>query len=128
MNQIEKTLNSLAEDVYLNACMHGFHDGDSAKTDIELLAKWTANLHGEVSELWEAARKGQIEKDCDKEATIVCPNVGIRRLTCAEEELADIIIRALDTSSALDIDIGAAVIAKHEFNKTRPHLHGGKLA
>jgi hypothetical protein len=45
-----------------------------------------------------------------------------------EEELADIIIRAMDTACVFGLDIGNAVKLKHEYNKTRPHKHGGKLA
>lgn len=79
---------------------------------------WTANIHGETSELWEAARKGQLLDTCDKKCG----------LTCEEEELADIIIRALDTACARNINIGRAVLTKHEYNTTRSHKHGGKLA
>lgn len=53
---------------------------------------------------------------------------GIDPLTCAEEELADVIIRALDTAGTLRIDIDRAVRIKHAYNETRPHRHGGKLA
>ena len=91
-----EALNELADAAYTNACQKGFHDGDNCKVPVELYAKWTANIHGETSELWEAARKGQLLQPCDKE----CP------LTCEEEELADIIIRVFDTSKARGIDIG----------------------
>lgn len=43
------------------------------------------------------------------------------------EELADCIIRILDTAWALDLDIGSAVLAKMEYNRSRPHRHGGEL-
>jgi gas vesicle protein len=43
-------------------------------------------------------------------------------------EVADIIIRALDTAKDLDIDVARAVAAKHEYNKHRPHMNGGKRA
>ena len=41
-------------------------------------------------------------------------------------ELADAIIRILDLCGALNIDIERAIRAKHEYNKTRSHRHGGK--
>ena len=81
-------------------------------------AKCAANLHGEVSELWEAARKGNVHVPCDKTES----------LTCGEEELADIFIRCVDTAIRLGIDIQSAVVKKFEFNKSRPHRHGGKKA
>ena len=111
------TINTLAADAYQNATMKGFHDGEGAKTDVELMSVWTANLHGEVSELWEAARKGQLNKQCDKEIP----------LTCAEEEFADIFIRVLDSSRAFGIDLGRAIHIKMQYNASRPHMHG-KLA
>ena len=42
-------------------------------------------------------------------------------------ELADILIRLLDMSDEMDIDLGQATLLKHRFNRTRPHRHGGKL-
>jgi hypothetical protein len=41
-------------------------------------------------------------------------------------ELADALIRILDTCGALGIDIEEAVRIKHEFNATRSRRHGGK--
>lgn len=120
-------LDLLSEQVYQNAVAKGFHEAGKHETDVQRLARYTANLHGEVSELWEAARKGHLDAPCDKAATVPFLG-GTRPLTCAEEELADIIIRALDTSRALGIRIGECVKAKHEYNQSRPHMHGGKLA
>lgn len=41
-------------------------------------------------------------------------------------ELADIVIRVLDTAALYGIDIEQAIIEKHAYNKSRPHRHGGK--
>ncbi len=41
-----------------------------------------------------------------------------------EEELADVIIRVLDITGALSIDIEHAIIEKHHVNMERPHMHG----
>ena len=112
-----EALNALADAAYKNACDKGFHLEDHQKTEVELYAKWTANIHGETSELWEATRKGHLSNMCDKD----CP------LSCEEEELADIIIRVLDTSKARGIDIGRAVEMKMAYNSGRPFMHG-KLA
>lgn len=43
-------------------------------------------------------------------------------------EIADAIIRILDMCEYLNIDIEHAIEVKHEYNKTREHRHGGKLA
>jgi NTP pyrophosphatase (non-canonical NTP hydrolase) len=111
------TINAVAQACYDNATSKGFHDEDNIKGDVDNMAVWTANLHGEVSELWEAARKGKLNHQCDKEAA----------LTCAEEEFADIFIRVCDSSRAFGIDLGRAVHLKMKYNATRAHMHG-KLA
>ncbi len=77
------------------------------------------NITGEVSELYEAYRANKLDAPCDKKDT---------GLTCAEEELADIIIRTLDLASAMNVDIGEAILKKHEYNKSRSYRHGNKRA
>ena len=42
-------------------------------------------------------------------------------------ELADIVIRVMDLAEACEINIDDMITLKHEYNKTRPHRHGGKL-
>lgn len=111
------TINAIAEELYANAKNKGFHDEDFDLSDIILMSKWTANLHGEISELWESARKGQLHAPCDKD----CP------LTQAEEEFADIFIRCCDSAKAFGIDLGRAVHIKAQYNASRHHMHG-KLA
>lgn len=126
MNETHKTsLNELSKLAYQNAVDKGFHDDDYEKSTVELYAKWTANIHGEVSELWESARNGDLKIFCDKYSYF--KQLGLDYLTCEEEELADIIIRVLDTAGARSIDIGRAVLLKMAYNATRPHMHG-KLA
>ena len=49
-------------------------------------------------------------------------------LTCAEEELADVLIRVLDTSAVLKIDVERAVRIKMLYNRSRSTRHGGKIA
>ncbi len=120
------TINAFADEVYRNACEKGFHDSDAERSDVENYAIWTANLTGEVSELWEAARKGQLFDSCDKSHDMI--TLFQDSLTCEEEELADILIRVLDTATARGINIGRAIILKHNYNRTRSHRHGGKLA
>lgn len=43
-------------------------------------------------------------------------------------ELADAIIRILDTAEGLGIDLQYLVSLKMKYNETRPHRHGGKKA
>jgi NTP pyrophosphatase (non-canonical NTP hydrolase) len=113
------TASELAGYVFAIAASKGFHDNDKQPGRF---AEYCANLHGEVSELWEAYRRGELEKPCDKNVKIVA--LGLEPLTCAEEELADIIIRAMDTACGLGIDIGRAIEIKCAYNSTRPRMHG----
>lgn len=63
-------------------------------------------IHSEVSEALEAFRVG------DKDNFI--------------EELADVVIRVIDCTGGLGMDIDSAIRAKLEKNKTRTYRHGGK--
>ena len=110
-------LSAIARHVYRVSQISGFHENDE---DLEKgrFGDFCANLHGEVSELWEAYRKGTLKKKCDKPIP----------LSCAAEELADIIIRLMDTAVTLGIDIGEAIKIKDEYNQTRPYKHGDKKA
>jgi NTP pyrophosphatase (non-canonical NTP hydrolase) len=74
------------------------------------------NLVGEVAELWEAYRNGQLDSPCDKKC----------ELSCVEEELADIQIRLMDTAEQLGVNLGRAIARKAAYNRTRPYRHGGK--
>ena len=41
-------------------------------------------------------------------------------------ELADVLIRVADACGELGIDLPKALLAKMDYNKTRPYRHGGK--
>ena len=109
-------INIVSKHLHRVAKSKGWHDGELNR-DL-FISNQVANIHGEVSELWEAFRAGKLDEECDK-------NIG---LTCLEEELADIIIRACDTAWRLGVNIGYAVVRKSAYNETRPHRHGGKKA
>lgn len=90
------------------------------------VATFCTNLTGEISELWEAYRKGELDKPCDKAAKM--KSLGLPGLTCAEEEIADILIRTLDTAEFWGLDISRAMKAKHLYNASRSFRHGNKRA
>ncbi len=120
-NKHFESLNLLKDNFYETAKSSGFH----SEKEI-IIGNFLCNLHGEVSELWEAYRANKLHEPCDKSKKML--ELLGESLTCAEEELADICIRLLDTSKSLNIDIGRAVRIKNEYNKTRPFRHGNKLA
>jgi NTP pyrophosphatase (non-canonical NTP hydrolase) len=119
MNQKQvEVINEVALEMFQNAVNKGFHDKDDAKPLLDNYGAWCNNLHDEVSELWTAVRKGKLELPCDKAG---CD------LTNEEEELADIVIRAMDTASKRGINLGEAICKKYEYNTTRPRMHGNCL-
>lgn len=120
VDRLFQGLNDMADIVWDTSEAKGFKDRFIP------LSESIANIHGEVSELWEAYRTEKLNEPCDKadkmEAVGLCP------LTCLEEELADIVIRALDTAVDNGVDIEEAVRIKNAFNRTREKRHGGKVA
>lgn len=129
-------LNKLAAAVAFNAKDKGFQDAiKNLMTDeqwngelgaLVRAAVYTANLHGEASEFWEAFRKSSLSKPCDKAERMT--ELGLPPLTGAEEEIADILIRTRDQAQAHGVDVSKAVAVKMRYNRTRPSLHGGKRA
>lgn len=106
-------LRAAAKNAYENSEAHGFW-GEGTKTTLGYAAK-IALMHSELSELLEALRKNPDE-----------PCAKVPELTVEEEECADLFIRLLDYCHARGIDLGRSAALKHEFNKTRPPMHGKK--
>jgi len=114
------TLDEIADAANDNAIKKGF--SPKGESDDTFLNKQLLNLHAEVSELHEAWRAGTLHHLCDKSDKMA--ELGLPRLTCIEEEYADIILRALHQCRRLNVNILGAVQVKHAFNVSRPHLHG----
>lgn len=73
-----------------------------------------ALIHGEVSEALEADRVGNP------------PSPKIPAFTAVEEELADVVLRVIDQAAGRGYRLFEAILAKAEYNKSRPRKHGGK--
>lgn len=71
-------------------------------------------VHSEVSECLEAIRNGNPPDD-------KCP-----AFTNTEIEAADAIIRLMDLAAKRGWRLGAALVTKLLYNRTRPHRHGNK--
>lgn len=119
---LEEIMEILSSKAYNLAKENGFHSEEEAERDpknlINTVAKHGMNLVGEAVELWEAARKGKLDDPCDKSPL----------LKNKEEEIADWVIRALDTAKTFKMNLGRSMRLKWEINKNRPFRNGGKLA
>ena len=101
---------SISIAVHRNALIHGWW-GHSGKEDRNF-GEMIALMHSELSEALEAQRCGNPP---DKH----CPD-----LSSVEVEFADVIIRMMDTAAALGLRVPEAILAKHQYNISRPYLHG----
>lgn len=120
--------NIFAQLCYNEAKDRGFHETGPILPPYhdKRIVDFTANLHEEISEFHSAYRKKKLDQPCDKAEQMAAHNLPV--LNCAEEELADVIIRAMDTAMTLGIDIERAVRSKMLFNRTRSFRHGGRLS
>lgn len=73
-------------------------------------------VHSELSEALEALRDGDLKMRAGEDG----------KPEGVESELADTIIRILDLSEALGLDMGKAIADKMAYNEQRAFQHGGR--
>lgn len=88
-----------------------------------------ANLHGEVSEAWEAWRQWGLDDVTGQPLFVkIDPNEAIPKPEGVGSEFADILIRLLDSADICGIDLAKEVRRKMQYNATRSYRHGGNNA
>ena len=103
--QIRFHLQDLITDIHDNARAKGWWD------EIRNVGEAIALMHSELSEALEAARAGfPVDKKIPYDNFTV--------------ELADCVIRIFDLAGGMGLPLVDALLAKHEYNQTRPHKHG----
>ncbi len=111
--KLSVSLNELAKEVHSNAIEHGWWEDERGFGELIALC------HSELSEALEEYRKGKGFNETYYNTDGKPEGI--------PSELADVIIRILDICGRYGIDIETMIKEKHEFNKTRPHKHGGKI-
>lgn len=106
IQKIKEALEELQADIHGTAIKSGWWE------DEKNMGESIALMHSELSEALEAHRHGNP------------PDDKIPEFSGVAAEFADCIIRILDVSKGLDIDVIGALFKKAEFNKTRPYKHG----
>ncbi len=116
-------LNPCADYIFQNNKGKGFWDKERNVGELLML------VTSELGEAMEAHRKGRFAdwKQADENVSMGGDweaNFKSHIKDTFEDEIADAIIRLLDLSAGLGIDIERHIVEKVKYNQSRPRLHG----
>lgn len=122
-------LNEITEEIHQNAVNHGWWDEPRCFGEIVALC------HSEMSEALEEyrARRPMVYCIDRTEDEVFCCEDTHRIIEIGAKpegiavEMADCLIRILDWFGQMELDVEEILMLKHEYNKTRPYRHGGKV-
>lgn len=126
-------ISKFQKEVHRVACEHGFHQwkDSEATPSIERMQAWLMLIVSEIGEACECIRNDEMKLDYeDTEHPVLVFTEDGKDLYTPDKpigfpsELADALIRILDTAEALGIDLERVALEKNEYNKTRPYMHG----
>lgn len=111
-----KSIQLWVHEVHQTAREKGWWDDDGDRSFGDLITL----VHSELSETFEEYRnnRGMTEVYFNENKPDKPEGIPV--------ELADAIIRIFDICGHYGIDIERVIEQKHNYNKTRPHRHGGK--
>lgn len=107
-------IKELCEESHKTALEHGWWEGDPS------LPEKLCLMHSELSEALEEYRDGKGISEWYQNKLGKFVGIPI--------ELADCVIRIADLCGRYGIDLDECLRVKLEYNKSRPHRHGGKKA
>jgi hypothetical protein len=122
LNKLCNGINDSAKTILNNNIEKGFNNPNYNIGELLML------ITSELGEALESHRKGKFSnwESFYSDSSKVGDNESFKMhiKDTFEDEIADAIIRLLDLSARLHIDIEKHINAKVDYNKTRPHLHG----
>ena len=124
MEQICKGLNESAQAIHKNNKEKGFWENGYNVGELLML------VTSELGEAMEAHRKGKFARlsnfdhEVSKEGSHPITTFQENIKDTFEDEVADAIIRLLDLSAGLGINIERHIQEKVKYNMSRPRLHG----
>jgi NTP pyrophosphatase (non-canonical NTP hydrolase) len=113
--RMSKTIADWQKEAWKTAESNGFHEKHEGISSILSMAVQIINFHEEVSEVWACVKTDQWKTT---KTMLEGKPQGVAI------ELADIVLRVLDTCEMNGIDLDEAMHMKNEYNKTRPYMHG----